>query len=160
MDDISKASGLSRRTVYYVFKSRRSLFLEILIDRIKPITRKVVKILKDSDDFETAIVMGSIAVIEIVLSDPIYYTIFEEDHTLAIHSAGTTTDEKLDATTFPIFALTFEHGRKARKIRDSLTDHQLADWIRSFHSLLLARGLTSSEDISRMMKTFFLPSIR
>jgi hypothetical protein len=28
------------------------------------------------------------------------------------------------------------------------------------HSLLLARGLTSSEDISWMMKTFFLSSIR
>ncbi len=160
MDDIAEAAQVSRRTLYYVFKSRRDLMIDILYDRIERIAIKVEKAIDECSNFADAIVRSSIMTIGLVTSDKIYQSLYDEDSSFHILSNKDSASDRFDQVTLTIFANAIAMGRSEGTIREALSDHEIADWIQSFHYLLIAHKLTSPEEIETMVRKFFLPSVR
>lgn len=159
IEDIALEAGISRRTLYRIYATRRDILRALIFNRLEAIALAVQAMMKRCRDFEDCVVSGSVETISIANRDDVYRKIFEEDRTLILDD-----DDRPEQQIEPLFLSTwapiFKRGREEGKIPEAMTDHQLADWVMSIHQMLEWRRDMTPAEQAELLRTFVLPSLK
>ena len=159
IEDIALEAGISRRTLYRIYPTRRDILRGLIFHRLEAIALAVQAMMKRCKSFEECVVAGSVETISIANQDEVYLKIFEEDRTLILDDDNHP-EQQIEPLFLSTWAPIFRRGRAEGKIPETLNDHQLADWVMSIHQMLeWRRDMTPSEQ-SELLSTFVLPSLK
>jgi len=159
VDDIARAAGLSRRTFYRLYDSRRELMEAISLDRLAVIAEQVKLVLKECHGFEESLVIGTIETGRIATSDEVYISLLQDDPTLVFEPKKPELQGSFMRLFLGIWAGVFEAARKEGVMRLDLTDEQISDWIMDLHRLLILQSDMTDNKKANMLRTFVLPSL-
>ncbi|MEQ8558229.1 MAG: TetR/AcrR family transcriptional regulator [Henriciella sp.] len=159
MADIAEEAGASRQSIYRFFEDRSALVQYILERRITNMARSLKQEFSTYSTVDEALVEGSLASIRIARQDQLFNSIVvnSTDHSLELFLVRASEEIRdiMAANWAPLLQQARENGR----IRDSITNEQIMEWIRHVHTVMMIRD-DESEDAQRaLLQSFFLPSV-
>ncbi len=160
VEDIAVEAGISRRTLYRLYPTRRAVMRGVIFHRLEKIALQIQEMMRKCQSFDDCVVTGSIETIKIANKDDVYLAIFEDDRTLILNDPEYRAEKQIEPLFLSTWAPVFERGRKEGKIPKPLTDHQLADWLMSIHQMLEWRQDMKDEEQRALLQTFVLPSLQ
>jgi AcrR family transcriptional regulator len=147
MDEIARAAGCSRATVYRYFENRNALQTAFAQRELTEITTTTLLALEGTLDRDRRIVLGILGIVRELRAR-------NHLHTWYVGSDVTLTAEIVDRSDV---VRDLVAGALARESLPS--DEELARWIiRIMHSLLVAPGLDDAEE-EAMIRRFVLPIV-
>lgn len=159
MSDVADEAGIPRPTLYEYVSSRNDLIDAVIVDRIRAIVDRLVKIVAESSSFAEAVVETSVRGIELTRTDRELTNIFATTPYRQVHQImeGPNPAVVLLVTEFlqPIIKL----GVAENLLRPDITEELLVGWFRAVYSGFIYREEVDSEEIRTLMRTFLLPSL-
>ena len=160
MEDIAEEAGISRKTLYRIFDDRPSLIEHILMQRLYELARKVRKKLAKIEDFEEALVEGSIYSVKVSREDKLFNDIIKKDTNHRIELFLFAPRDQMLADIIELWSGVISAGRKKGMIRPELSDERVMELLGNVHSLLLIRDDYSEEQQRSFLVDFVLPALR
>lgn len=159
IEDVAIAAGVSRRTFYRFYGSRRAILKAIVIDRMWVLAEKVKAILAECDGFESAVVNGTIETLRLASQDKIYMDIVSEDRTLQLDHRRGDSDPGLEVISLDIWTDVFDQARSQGVLKQTLPIREAIDWLMDVHRLFSLYDDMSEEDMAARLRTFVLPAL-
>ena len=157
VEDIAGAAGVSRRTFYRFFATRREVMEAVLLDRLRAIAAGVAEVLRGCSSFEESVVVGSLATANLATADTIYTAIVEADSTLLLEERGI--NGQLERLFMSSWASVIARAREEGLLRPEITDDVAAEWIMDIHRLLIIRADLDDQQKADLIRKFVLPSL-
>jgi AcrR family transcriptional regulator len=159
VEDIAIAAGVSRRTFYRFFTGRRALMEAIVLDRLRVLAEGVKAVIRECDDFESRVVVGSVETMRLARADKIYHDLVGEDNTLQFDEHPGSPDAPREALSSSIWAEVFERARAEGVLRPTITNHEAREWLIDVHRLLALREDWSDDEQVDRLRRFVLPAL-
>ena len=158
MDDIAKAAGISRKTLYRVFSDRPKLIQEILQQRWVEIAMKTQSRIAKAASFEEALLEGSVTAISAAQNDKLANDIIHKatDHTMEQFLLYG--NERVYEANQDIWLAAIVEGRQQGVVKPNLSDDRIIEIIKSMHVLLLMRDDSPAKQRA-FLKDVLIPAI-
>lgn len=158
-DDVTQASGMSRMSVYRVFRTRADLLDALVVERLKSLMHKITTVVDSASTFEDAIIYGSIKSIELTKEDEILFSLIENTHNQSVDrlliDPGTPVEKMID----DVWGNIFSKARKQKILREDQTNSELLTWLRSIHLLLFLRDDLDVQGQISFISKYALPAM-
>lgn len=160
MADIAEEAGISRKTLYRIFDDRPALIEHIIQQRLYAFAKKLHKKLTQIDDFEEAIIEGSLFVVQISRADTLFNDIIKKDtnHRLELFLFAPVGQLKKDIV--ELWSDAIHMGRKQSMLRDDLSDERIVELLGNVQSLLLIRDDYDDAQQRALLVDLLLPALR
>jgi AcrR family transcriptional regulator len=161
MEDIARAAELTRQALYYHFKSKRELVLEVLGMRVRQIHDQIRAELADRAPTADLIVVANLRAIELARTDGIALDLVapENEHITAELLRSEAVAKIHRAFWLPIL----EAAINAQAIRDDLDVDDLINWMIYLQFSIIALGTNfgynTNERISATLQAYLLPAL-
>ena len=159
MADIADAAGLARQSVYRYAASKSALVDAALLARLSEMGELLQDILARTEDFESAAVEGSAAVISVARTDPELTTLLEVTHGRHLSELTATSSAAMHHLVAELWHPLFDRGRAEGRLRTDVTEDQLVEWIRGVYLMLMLRSDLDADGDKAMVRTFLLRSL-
>lgn len=160
MADIAEEAGISRKTLYRIFDDRPALIEYILQQRMRALGGKLRKKLSRIEDFEKAIVEGSVYSMRISREDKLFNEIIKRDtnHRIELFLFGPR--DEIKAEIIELWSGVIQNGREQGLVRPELSDERIVELLANVHALLLIRDDYSEKEQRAFLTDFLLPALR
>jgi AcrR family transcriptional regulator len=159
MNDIAKAAGVSRQTVYNTIAGRQELIEAVVVLRIEEMSDELRGVMERQPTFVDAIVETSLASVELARKDPELTNLMETATTVRLFEIIAGPFPAIHESVTRLFRPLFEQARLAGELRADVSDDDLADWIRTVYLSLILRADLDADAIRRVVRTFLVPSM-
>lgn len=158
MSDIAQQARLDRKTVYRLFKDRRSLIFSILVARCAEVTRTAAATLPENIPFLERVLEGPLLAMRMLHEDFLFVDMVEEEgsHGVAIilHDLP-----ELVAAHRAVWRPFFARARREGIIRSSLSDERLITGFQNISSMLMLRSHWCDDEKRQFLLDFFVPAL-
>lgn len=158
MDDIAKAAGISRKTLYRVFEDRPKLIQAVLQWRWSKVALKMQKRISKAKSFEEALLEGALTGVSAARNDKLSADIIHNatDHTLEQFILRG--NDRTHRTNHDIWEDAIAKGREEGVVKQNLSDERIIEIIAGITVLLLLRDEGPAKQRS-FLQDVLLPSI-
>ncbi|WP_019925262.1 TetR/AcrR family transcriptional regulator [Nocardia sp. BMG111209] len=160
MDDIAKAAGVSRPTIYRYFRDRDTLIAELIRLRSRKLFVHGTKFVLERENFRDQLIDGLMFMVDHGRRDPLIRLIVGPEHMdLATTVVGTS---RLASTlTLEMWGPIFDRARERGELRAGITNEQACEWLALVQLILVGRlDFEDPADPAHrlMLETFVLPA--
>jgi AcrR family transcriptional regulator len=160
MDDVARAAGLSRQSVYRYVSGREELVELALAMR----TREFADELRPSgpvpaDGLREAFVELIVASVRIGRDDPEFLSLMEALPQSRLGPLTTSQRSPIHDAVWHAFAPLLEAGRAADLLRPDASDHDLVEWLQAVISFFAPRTDLDDTAQRRRIRLFVLPAL-
>lgn len=159
MNDIADTLGVSRQTVYRIFDNRSLLLEYIATGRMKVLSDKLTKFLKDFTDVKEALVEGMIYSVKLGRDDQLLHEIVQQEgdaHFKTFLFGGTPEVQEMMLKAYgPVVRAARERGELASEI----TDQEAIEWLCNIGAVLNIREEYDEAEHRRILRKFVVPSL-
>lgn len=159
VEDIADAAGISRRTLYRAYPSRRAIMETVLMDRLNAMALKVQAALAQCNTFEDKVVFGTLETFRLVEADKIYTSLVSADPALVRDRQHSPLATALAQLFLASWGSVFEDAQEKGLLRPDITLAQAEEWMLNVHILLDVRLDMSEKDRVDLLRNFVLPSL-
>lgn len=160
MDDIAKAAGVSRPTIYRYFRDRDTLIAELIRMRSRQLFVRGTKFVLERENFPDQLVEGLIYLIDQGRRDPIIRLIVSPEH-MDLAAAITGTSELASNLTMEMWGPILDRARERGELRDDISNEKACEWLALVQLILVGRfDFDDPDDPAHrhMLQTFVLPA--
>lgn len=159
VEDIADAAGISRRTLYRAYPTRRAIMQTVLMDRLNAMSLKVQAALARCDSFEDKVIFGTLETFRLVEADTIYTALVAADPALVRDHQHSPLATALVQLFLASWASVFEDAHAKGLLRPDISLAQAEDWMLNVHILLDVRLDLSEKERVDLLRNFVLPSL-
>lgn len=160
MEDIAEEADISRKTLYRIFDDRPTLIGHILQLRMYALAEKMRRKLAQYDDFEQAMIEGSIYAIRISKADKLFNDIITNDTNHRLEQFIFAPRGQHKTNIVDLYSDVISKGREKGLVRTDLSDERIAELIGNVHGLLLIHDDYDEADQRAYIVDFLLPALR
>ncbi|MBH0781052.1 TetR/AcrR family transcriptional regulator [Nocardia bovistercoris] len=160
MDDIAKASGVSRPTIYRYFRDRDTLVAELIRMRSRKLFVKGTEFVLEQETFRDQLIEGLIYLVDHGRKDPLIRLIVTPEH-MDLATAVVGTSHLASSLTLEMWGPIFDKARARGEMRDDIDNEQACEWLGLVQLILVGRlDFENPDDPShrQMLETFVLPA--
>ncbi|AHH19885.1 transcriptional regulator, TetR family [Nocardia nova SH22a] len=160
MDDIAKAAGVSRPTIYRYFRDRDTLIAELIRLRSRKLFVKGTKYVLEREHFRDQIVDGLVFLVDRGRKDPLIRLIVSPEH-MDLAAAVVGTSKLASELTLEMWAPILDRARERGELRAEITNEEAAEWLALVQLILVGRlDFADPDDPShrKLIETFVLPA--
>ena len=160
MSDIADEAGASRQSVYRFFEDRSALIQYILNQRISRMAHQLHSVFMTYETLDQAVIDGSVASLAIARADPLYNAIVlnSTDHNLDLFLVRGS--DEIHQTMLENWGPILDRARGSGALRQDLSNSEIVEWIRQFHTGLAIRDDFDEAAQRRALRNFLLPSLK
>lgn len=159
MEDVAKASGTARQTLYRFFSGREELVEAAIVARIA----ELAEILKEDMDrhtsFPDALVEMSVATVEIARTDEELHRLFAAAGEIHLHQVLAGPYPPIAQLVLEFWRPWFERARRDGEMRADVSDADVVEWIRGIYLMLILRDDLTPERERELIRQFLLPAL-
>ncbi len=159
MGDIAQAAGISRPTLYRVFKDRPSLVEEIIIKRIVDMGARTHKYVSKYEKFIDALVEGSLIGIAAGHEDVLFKEIVATESSHRLDQFLFRTNDQLFKGMCNLWFPLINAGRDEGVVKNNLSNEQIVEIIINIHGLLLMRDDYGPAKQRQFLETVLVPAV-
>lgn len=159
MVDIAEEAGASRQSIYRFFEDRSALIRFILDRRITDMAASLRETFARYDSLEETLVEGSIASLKVSRSDVLFSKIVATSLDLSIEQFMLRGSQEINDSMASLWNPILERARLEGKLADTVSNSDIIEWVRHFHTILTMRDDLDEVGMRRMLQRFFVPSI-
>lgn len=159
MNDIADTLGVSRQTVYRIFDNRSLLLEYIATGRMKVLSDKLTKFLKDFTDVEEALVEGMIYSVKLGRDDQLLHEIVQQEgdaHFKTFLFGGTPEVQEMMLKAYGPFV---RAARERGELASEITDQEAIEWLCNIGAVLNIREEYDEAEHRRILRKFVVPSL-
>jgi AcrR family transcriptional regulator len=159
MSDIADTLGVSRQTVYRIFDNRSLLLEYIATGRMKVLSDKLSKFLKNFDDVREALVEGMIYSIRLGREDQLLHEIVQQEgdaHFTTFLFGGTPEVQEMMLKAYAPF---MQEARERGQLASEVTDLEAVEWLCNIGAVLNIREEYDEAEHRRILRKFVVPSL-
>jgi AcrR family transcriptional regulator len=160
MDDIAKAAGVSRPTIYRYFRDRDTLIAELIRLRSRKLFVRGTKFVLERENFRDQLVDGLMFMVDHGRQDPLIRLIVGPEH-MDLATAVVGTSRLASALTLEMWGPIFDRARERGELRAGMTNEQACEWLALVQLILVGRlDFEDPADPSHrvLLETFVLPA--
>ncbi|MET8430425.1 helix-turn-helix domain-containing protein [Nocardia sp. NPDC004860] len=160
MDDIAKAAGVSRPTIYRYFRDRDTLIAELIQLRARKLFVKGTKFVMERENFRDQLVEGLIFLVDHGRKDPLIRLIVSPEH-MDLAAAIVGTSKVASNLTHEMWAPILDQARERGELRTGVDNEQACEWLALVQLILVGRlDFDNPEDPAHrlMLESFVLPA--
>ncbi|MBF6148831.1 TetR/AcrR family transcriptional regulator [Nocardia aobensis] len=160
MDDIAKAAGVSRPTIYRYFRDRDTLIAELIRLRSRKLFVKGTKYVLEREHFRDQIVDGLIFLVDRGRKDPLIRLIVSPEH-MDLAAAVVGTSRLASDLTLEMWGPILDRARETGELRQDITNEEACEWLALVQLILVGRlDFEDPDDPAhrRLLETFMLPA--
>lgn len=159
MVDVAQAAGLSRQTVYRLFESRPALLEYIAAQRIKAMGEQLKPYFATVDDFEEALVEGSMRSIAAGASDTLFREIIAHSGEHEIEAFTFKGSPEIQQLMVDLWSPVLNKARARGQLTDGVSNDEAVEWIRNQHAVLSIRDDYDEARQRQILSWFLVPSL-
>jgi AcrR family transcriptional regulator len=159
MNDIADTLGVSRQTVYRIFDSRSLLLEYIATGRLKVLSDKLTKFLKNFTDVREALVEGMIYSVKLGREDQLLHEIVQQEgdaHFKTFLFGGTPEVQEMMLKAYRPF---MQAARERGELASEITDLEAVEWMCNIGAVLNLREEYDEVEHRRILRKFMVPSL-
>lgn len=159
MNDIARAVGMPRQTLYSFVSSRDDLVDGVLVRRIQEIGEDLQSLGTDHAAFDEAFIETSVAAVQRAREDPELMNIFATGPADRVHDVVTGDYPEIHTIVANLLGPILDRGERAGLVRTDKTRDELVDWIRLAYLMFINRPAEETGKLRTFVADFLLPSI-
>lgn len=159
MEDVAKASGTARQTLYRFFSGREELVEAAIVARIAELAEVLQQDMDRHPSFADALVEGSVATIEIARTDEELHRLFEAAGEIHLHQVLAGPYAPVAQLVLDFWRPWFERARRDGEMRTDVSDADVVEWIRGAYLMLILRDDLTPERERQLIRQFLLPAL-
>ncbi|MET7773205.1 TetR/AcrR family transcriptional regulator [Nocardia sp. NPDC005366] len=160
MDDIAKAAGVSRPTIYRYFRDRDTLIAELIRLRSRKLFVRGTKYVLERAHFRDQLVDGLIYLVDHGRKDPLIRLIVSPEH-MDLAAAVIGTSKLASSLTLEMWGPVLDQARERGEMRADIDNEKACEWLGLVQLILVGRfDYDDPADPSHreMLQNFVLPS--
>jgi len=158
MEDIAKAAGTSRQTVYKLFATRLDLVGAAVTDRISELADDLLARTWSDGSLWEAFVNRASAVVEDIRNDEELAVLLGEDSPLTLHQA--LWQPAVRQRGLSDWQPWLREARRAGFVRGDVTDEDVYEWLQTVLTSIILRPDPDPEHQRSLIETFLADSLR
>ncbi|MBW2274353.1 MAG: TetR/AcrR family transcriptional regulator [Deltaproteobacteria bacterium] len=161
MEDVAKAAGMSRATVYRYFKNRDDLLMGVVEREARGAAAEIERRLRGIRNPGEYIVEGIVQALDIVPKRPALSMLFLAD-TVGMASRLLTTSERMVDIALELVVPVIEPARRKGLLRDNVETEVMIEWtFRIISSFLTVPSplADSEEEMRALLRRMLLPAL-
>lgn len=159
MEDVAKAAQVGRQTVYRTFRTRTELLDAVANRRLEEIGAKVLPVLAACENFEDALIRGSVETMRLARLDRLFIAVLESATDNGVERYLLDPGSPVHEYMLKIWAPVFAQARERGELRQDIGDVDLATWLRGVHLMLLLREDLDEKGQAALLRMFVVPGL-
>jgi AcrR family transcriptional regulator len=159
MEDVAKASGTARQTLYRFFSGREELVEAAIVARIAELAEVLKEDMDRHTSFAGALVEMSVATIEIARTDEELHRLFAAAGEIHLHQVLAGPYPPVAQVVLEFWRPWFERARRDGEMRTDVSDADVVEWIRGTYLMLILRDDLTPERERQLIRQFLLPAL-
>lgn len=159
MQDIADAAGIGRQTLYRTFENRNLLLEAVVMHFSEGHVRDLKPMVSNAANFEDAVVRGTVGAIQITRRQEVLEQCLAAIGAHALEQFIMRPDSPVFRNTVAIYREAITKARKAKRLRSSLTDDDVAGWLLNIHYILMVRTELSQPEQEELVRKFVIPAL-
>lgn len=159
MEDVARASGTARQTLYRFFSGRDELVEAAIVERIGELAAVLQRDIDRHPSFADALVEVSVATIEIARTDEELHRLFETAGEIHLHQVLAGPHPPVAQLVLEFWRPWFERARRSGEMRTDVSNEDAVEWIRGVYLMLILRDDLSPERERELIRQFLLPAL-
>lgn len=157
MEDVARAHGTSRQTVYKLFLGRRELVEAAAAARIAELADEITGGEWGKDDLVPAFVHASVTVVRRIREDAELRSLLGEGSPVTLHEALWLDEVRARGLSF--WSAWFTRARRAGLLRADVSEARVSDWLQTIYASLILRDGLGDAAAREIVEDFVLPSV-
>jgi AcrR family transcriptional regulator len=160
MDDIAKAAGVSRPTVYHYIGDRSQVLLALVAQRGAVVIEKTRRVIARQASFDGKLVEGMLHAVKLSRNDP-FLGLLVTPTSLEPANAREAAAELSVELNVELWMSVLEEGRASGSLRPELDLHYVCAWISQVEFILLRADSSpqATAEMRKAIRTFVLPAL-
>jgi TetR/AcrR family transcriptional regulator, repressor for uid operon len=159
MEDVARAAGLSRATLYRVVMSREELIELVLVEFTREMAEELASQIDPDADVQDSIVSVMIGAIDVSRANQEYNYLTDAIPRLRLTAFFATSRSPIhEILRIPLVPL-LDRARKQHILRADLSDDEIVAWIQGAMFLLWPQGDLDDDAMARFIRRFAFPAI-
>lgn len=138
MDDIAKAAGVSRPTIYRYFRDRDTLIAELIRLRSRKLFVRGTKYVLERENFRDQLVDGLIYLVDHGRKDPLIRLIVSPEH-MDLAAAVVGTSQLASDLTLEMWGPILDRARERGELRPEIDNKKACEWLGLVQLILVGR---------------------
>jgi AcrR family transcriptional regulator len=159
MEDVAKASGTARQTLYRFFSGREELVEAAIVARIAELAEVLKEDMDRHTSFADALVEVSVATVEIARTDEELHRLFAAAGEIHLHQVLAGPYPPIAQLVLEFWRPWFERARRDGEMRADVSDADVVEWIRGIYLMLILRDDLTPERERQLIRQFLLPAL-
>ncbi len=159
MEDIARAAGIGRQTLYRTFPTRTALLDAVALERLVAMRDQMRRRVNAYPTFESAMIDGTIDVRNMARKDRIFMSVIEAAGDRGLERYLLQPTSVIRDLMRIIWTDVFARARAKNELRQDLSDMEISDWLRFVNFTLLLREDLTVEGQKVLLRTFVLPAL-
>jgi len=160
MDDIAKAAGVSRPTIYRYFRDRDTLVAELIRLRSRQLFVRATKFVLERESFRDQLIDGLVFLVDRGRKDPLIRLIVSPEH-MDMAAAVVGSSHLAADLTLEMWGPILDRARERGELRPGIDNEKACEWLGLVQLILVGRfDFEDPSDPShrRMLESFVLPA--
>ncbi|MFC8529887.1 TetR/AcrR family transcriptional regulator [Nocardia sp. NPDC057227] len=160
MDDIAKAAGVSRPTIYRYFRDRDTLIAELIRLRSRKLFVRGTKYVLERENFRDQLIDGLIYLVDHGRRDPLIRLIVSPEH-MDLAAAVIGTSQLASNLTLEMWGPILDRARERGELRPEIDNEKACEWLGLVQLILVGRfdyDDPSDPSHRQMLQNFVLPA--
>jgi len=157
--EIAAQAGVTSRTLYRVFPSRRDLVKAVAINRLDVIIEKVRPYLEAQRHLADALVTGLVGFTREARADPVFIAALDEASDWQMERFLVGPDGKFFARADSLWRVSINRANKSQQWKPGLDASQVNSWLRAVAVILLLRDDLDTAGQKQLIRNFVIPAL-
>lgn len=161
IEDIAKAAGVSRPTVYKYLGDRNKLILTLVVEEARVVVADARRVMERHSDFPDKIVEGILYTVEQTRDHPFLGVLVSPEH-LDLASQIIAVSEATVELNVELWMPVLKAARDRGELRRGLKLHDVCVWLSQVEFIMVGRAHmlpTRRSALRKMLRTFVLPAL-